>query len=240
MNIEEKLKQAGLTGNGAKIYLELLKRGSVNGSEVAKKVGLDRTMAYQILNNLIEKGLVNYIIKENKKYFSASNPENLLIPIKEKEDFIQQLIPELKIINKIKEIEQVVEVYEGKSGLKILFEEALKSKEFCFFGGTGKSYDILKWGMKRIEKELVRKGIKGKGIVDIKLKNERWTKLKGLEMRYIEKGESQDTSFGIVDNERVTIHCLAQEKPLVIIIKSKFIASTLKNYFEHIWNIAKN
>ena len=64
-------------------------------------------------------------------------------------------------------------------------------------------------------------------------------KIKGLEMRYIEKGESQDTSFGIINNERITIHCLAQEKPLVIIIKSKFIAHTLKNYFEYMWKKCK-
>ena len=239
LSIEESLKQAGLTGNGSKVYLELLRRGSINGSQLANKVGLDRTLTYQILNNLMEKGLVNYIVKEHKKYFSATNPENLLRAIKEKEDFIQNLIPQLKKIEKVSEIEQAVEIYEGKAGLKVLFEEMVKAKDVCFFGGTGKSYDILKWEIRRIEKLLKNRGINGRGIAEPQFRGKSWTKLKKLKVRYLKGAKSYDTAFDILDNEKVTIHCLAQDKPLIIIIKNKFVALTLKSYFEFMWKQAK-
>jgi sugar-specific transcriptional regulator TrmB len=64
--IIEKLNRAGLTGNESKVYLELLKRGSTSANKLAKNTVLDRTLAYQILNNLIEKGLASYIIKEKR------------------------------------------------------------------------------------------------------------------------------------------------------------------------------
>lgn len=238
-SVQEKLKQIGLSGNEAKIYLELLKRGSINGSALAKKAGLDRTLTYQVLNNLVEKGLANYFIKEHKKYFSAANPENLLRPIKEQEDVIQNLIPELKKIETLKEIEQLMEVYEGMSGLKVLYAEILNTKELCFFGATGKSYDVLQWGMERIEKEFIKRGIKSRGIASTEVKDMKWTKLKNLKMKYVQDGESKNTNFGILDGKEIAIVCLEQEKPVVILIRNQFMAQTLQNYFELMWGMLK-
>jgi len=240
LSIEEKLRQTGLSGNEAKVYLELIRGGSINGSSLAKKTGLDRSITYQVLNNLVGKGFVNYIIKEHKKYFSATDPSNLLHPIKEQEDIVTSLISDLKEIKKSKEIQPSVEVYEGKSGLKILFEEILASNELCFFGATGKSYDFLQWGMERIEKEFVKKKIRGRGIASKKMIGLRWNKLKNINLRYIEGGNSENTSFGVMGQEKVGIICLEQEKPLIIMIKNKFIARTLKNYFEFMWKAAKS
>ena len=69
----QELKKLGLPENEAKVYIELLKRGPISVNNLSKKISFDRTLVYQILNNLVEKGLANYIIKENKKYFSGSN-----------------------------------------------------------------------------------------------------------------------------------------------------------------------
>lgn len=238
-SMEERLTQSGLSGNEAKIYLELLKRGSINASELAKKAGLDRTMTYQVLNNLIEKGLANYVIKKHKKYFSAARPINLLRPVKEQEEFVKDLIPDLENIEQLKEIKQYVEVYEGKSGLKVLYEEVLSAKELCFFGATGKSYEVLQWAMERIEKEFAMKKIKGRGIASKKMKTSRLGKIKNMKLHYIDGGESKSTSFGILDKEKVGIICLQQEKPLMIMIRNKFIAETLQNYFEFMWRVSE-
>lgn len=238
-SIQEKLKQIGLSGNEAKIYLELLKRGSVNGSTLAKKAGLDRTLTYQVLNNLVEKGLANYLIKEHKKYFSVTNPENLLRVVKEQEYLIQNLIPELKKIKTLEEIEQLMEIYEGISGLKVLYEEILNTKELCFFGATGKSYDVLQWGMERIKKEFMKRGIKSRGIASTEVKGMKWTKLKNLKMKYVLGGESKNTNFGILDRKKIAIVCLEQEKPIVILIRNQFMAQTLQNYFEFMWESAE-
>jgi len=231
----EKLKKAGLPGNEAKVYLELLKRGSTSANELAKKIGLDRTLTYQILNNLIEKGFVGYIIKENKKYFEVAEPENLLRPVKEKENLILDLIPKLKSIEKIKEEKQEVKVYEGKKGLKTYFEESIASKDICIFGATGKSYDILKFEIPHIAKRAQKLGMKGRMITSKEFKGHEMTHLKNLKVRYLEVKSPATTT---IYNDKVAIHILT-DKPLIIIIKNKDIADGYRNYFEILWKIAK-
>ena len=91
--ILEKLRKAGLTGNGSKVYFELLKKEQLSANQISKNIGMDRTLTYTVLNHLIENGMVSYVIKGNNKLFNASSPENLLNPVKEQEAYIQNLLP---------------------------------------------------------------------------------------------------------------------------------------------------
>lgn len=232
MDLIEKLKLAGFTGNEAKVYLELLKRGSISANELAKKLSMDRTLCYQLLNNLISKGYASYIIKTNKKYFEASNPDSIIISFKEKEDLINNIIPELKSIQKIQNNIQEVEIYEGKKGLKVLFENIIKSKNIMVFGATGKSYDILKWELGHIIKESELLKLKGRIIVDSKLKNHPMTTLKNVKIKFVDNVPAESTTT--IFDDKVAIHTLT-DTPLIIFIKNKSIAQTYKNYFEYMW-----
>ena len=141
--LKQKLIQAGLTGNESKVYLELLKHLELSANELSKKISMDRTLTYTILNHLIEKGLVSYIIKQNKKFFKAEKPENLLNSIKVKEFFVKDLILDLNKIQKEIIIPYEIKVFEGKQGLRTLFNLIFKNKSFFSFGGTGRAYEEL-------------------------------------------------------------------------------------------------
>ena len=233
-NLQEKLKKAGLTGNEAKVYLGLLKFGSINGSRLAKKIGMDRTLTYQLLNNLVEKGLVSYIIKEHKKYFESSDPINLLNSIKKKETFIRDLVPELKKIEQMEEKEQEINLYEGVEGMRTLMREIIKEKSFCSFGATGRAYDTL-YELPRITKELARKGFKARIIMNSKYKEHKMLEIKNIEAKFLNiESEATTTIFG----DKVSIHMI-KERPIIIIIKNKDIANTYRNHFEFLWKIAK-
>ena len=234
MDLQEKLKKSGLTGNEAIVYLELLRLGSINGSKLAKKVGLDRTLTYQLLNNLIEGGLVSYIIKEHKKHFQASDPINLLNTIKEKEVFIKDLIPELKRLEIVKETEQEINVYEGIEGLRTLMREIIKEKSFCSFGATGRAYDTL-YELPRITKELAKKRHKARIIINPKYKSHRMLEMKNIESKFLDiESEATTTIFG----DKISIHMI-KEKPIIIIIKNKEISESYRKHFELLWKIAK-
>ncbi|MBN2142656.1 hypothetical protein JW711_04980 [Candidatus Woesearchaeota archaeon] len=232
--MEKDLQKAGLTGNESKVYLELLRRGSIPANDLSKKLGMDRTLTYTVLNHLIEKGLVNHVIRANRKYFEASNPMNLLNPIKEKTVFVNDLIPKLKSIERLKEIEQEVNVYEGREGLRSLMRELLKHKSFCSFGSTGRAYDIL-YELPRIAKEVQKKGVKAKVITSSKFKHHDMTKVKNIDFRYLDvKSEATTSIFG----NKVAIH-VAMQKPFIVIINNKEIASSYKNHFEILWRNAR-
>ena len=234
IDLEERLRKAGLTGNEARVYAELLKKGSLSANDLAKKIGMDRTLAYTVLNHLIERGLVNYIIRKNKKFFESADPENLLNPVKEKEIYIKELLPELKKIEKTKEIIQEINIYEGKEGLRTLMREIMKSKSFCSFGATGKAYETL-YEMPRLAEESIKKGFHARIILHPELKKHEMVNIKNMEFKFLEiRSEATTTIF----DDKISIH-LMKEKPLIIIIKNKEIAESYKNHFEILWESAK-
>lgn len=70
---KEILKQFGLTNNEVEVYLTLLKKGSISVNEIAEKSGLHRQAVYDALTRLLDKGFVNYVTKNSKKYFNESS-----------------------------------------------------------------------------------------------------------------------------------------------------------------------
>ncbi len=230
----DNLQKAGLPRNEAKTYLELLKQGELSANELSKKLGTDRTLTYSILNNLIEKGLISYIKKQNKKYFQAEPPENLLHPIKKKEIFINDLIPTLSKIKKQKDSEYEIKVYEGKDGFRTILRRILKNKQYCAFGATGRAYDQL-YEFAPIAKQLDKIGFSSRTIAHPKHKNHPMTQFKNQKFRYLDIASEATT---MISGDYVSIHLL-KHKPLLIIIKNSEIAQTYQNYFEFLWKIAK-
>jgi len=233
-NFEEKLKKAGLTGNETKVYLELLKQEQLSANELSKKISMDRTLTYTVINNLMEKGMVSYVIKSSKKFFKAENPENLLNPIKERETFIKDLIPQLKKIKQVKDVPYEINIYEGKEGLRTFTKLLTKQKKLCTFGATGRLYDAL-YEVPSLVKKIEKKRFSLRIITSPKYKTHEMTKTKWTQIKYLNlKSEATTSIFG----DYVSIHLLTQ-KPLIILIKNKEIAESYQNHFEILWKSAK-
>lgn len=231
----QELKSADLSSNEAKAYLKLLEFKDINANDLSKKLSIDRSLTYSILNKLLEKGLVNYKIKNSKKYFSASKPINLLNNLKSKEAVISDLIPKLEKISMLDEQLSSVEIYEGRSGLRAWINLIMKEKEYLAFGMTGKAYYEL-YEMPRIVKEIQSKKIKGKLIGFDKSDKKQKTHKLGFEYRYLPFKTTASTSiFG----DYVSIHHIS-DKPLIIVIKNKDIARSYKNMFNYLWGLATN
>ena len=97
-----------MTNNEIKVYLLLLGMGTVPAGEIIKKSELHRTCVYVVLERLLEKGLISYVVTSNVKYFEAVDPHQFLSYIDQKTDElkdykkeIQAIIPELESTGKI-------------------------------------------------------------------------------------------------------------------------------------------
>ena len=234
MELENSLKKAGLTGNESKVYLELLKKNELSANEIAKKISMDRTLTYTVLNHLIEKGLVNYVIKTNKKFFKAEDPSHLLNPIKEKQVFIKDLITKLKQVKKIEEPEQEINIYEGKEGLRTVMHILMKHSSLLSFGATGRAYDAF-YETPALVKELEKKGFSARIITNLEYKKHPMTQVKNIKTRYLDlKSEATTSIFG----DYVLIH-IAKQKPSAILIKNKEIADSYKKHFEILWKASE-
>ena len=61
------LENIGLTDGEIKVYLALIKLGSSTSGPITDKSGVSRSKIYNILERLIQKGLVSYTIKEKTR-----------------------------------------------------------------------------------------------------------------------------------------------------------------------------
>jgi len=237
------LEEIGLSGNEVDIYLALLKIGPSLVSKIVEATGINRTNIYDRLERMIDKGIISYVIKNNRKHFYATDPKRLLVYLDEKRAKIeldkknlQEIIPELEKIKPSTGDEQV-EVFEGKEGLKTILEDILNSKqEVLTYGSEGNFSNIMEFYhyhyMKRLEKLKIKmKVIFNKGDSDEPFD---W---KSSEVRYLPKDFKTPTETTIYGDNVVIF--VFMDNPRAILIKSKAIADSYKKYFNILWRQAK-
>ena len=105
MPLNTLLQQIGLTNAEINVYLALLELGSSTTGPIVEKSKASSSKIYEILEKLLQKGLVSFVIKNGMKHFEASDPQRLLDYLKEKETALktqeqglQQMLPELEFI----------------------------------------------------------------------------------------------------------------------------------------------
>lgn len=113
----EILEEIGLTKGEIKVYLALLELGESSAGPIKKKAKLQNSVVHLCLGNLIEKGLVSYVEKGKRRFYTATEPEKLLGFLDEKRRRLQEALPEL--IRKQKEQAKYrVNIYEGKKRIE--------------------------------------------------------------------------------------------------------------------------
>jgi len=125
--LKNELKSIGLNDKEASIYLACLELGPTNIQNIADKADIKRSTVYEILESLKEKSLMHVTTKGKRKQYIASQPENLLATIKEKEKILKDILPQLKSINNVGFAKPKITFYEGRDGLRDIYMEALKS-----------------------------------------------------------------------------------------------------------------
>ncbi|MBU0615724.1 MAG: hypothetical protein KJ601_06530 [Nanoarchaeota archaeon] len=241
--MEEILIKAGLSKNEAAVYVLLLKSDQSLASDIAKKTDISRPHVYDSMNKLIEKGLVSYVIKNNKRYFSAANPKELLKYLEDekekidaKQEEVKALLPNLLNIQKEQKPKVSVEVYEGKEGIKtVLMDIVNYGQDFVAFGATHKFKKVLPIFSKVFVKRREQKNIQGNIIVR---EGETPIETKLNHYKWIPKEYSLPTSTIVYGNNTATI--IWSETPLGIITKSKEVADSNKSYFKLLWKIGKS
>ena len=93
----EFLKGAGLTKNEAKVYKALIDLGPSLAGLISRYSGLHRRTVYDTAEMLIKKGLIGYILKNNRRLYQASDPQRILDLLEERRNSLSPLIDNLKV-----------------------------------------------------------------------------------------------------------------------------------------------
>ncbi len=235
MDIENALREMGLTEHETKVYLALLKNGSSLAGRISRITGIHRRNVYDITERLIKKGVVGYILKNNRRYFEAVNPEKFLDILKERENNIMENLPMLKEIYSGSKEKQETNFYKGTEGLKTVFQDQLednKGKEILILGASQSAFEILPFYFKWYDKDRVNRRIKVRMIASGKLKK----KISLAETRYLPEKYSNPLAINIYKDKVAII--LWKKNPIVIVIKEKEIADSYRKYFEMMWKLS--
>lgn len=246
MDIPE-LEKIGLLNNDRKVYLALIELGSSTVSDIVKKCGLHRSYVYDILDKLIDFGLVGFTIKNNKKYFEASPPEKLLEVIefreqqlKDDKERIKEVISELKKKTETNQLKQESKIFSGKQGIKAILEDIISTKkDFVAFGAEGKFKEIYKWYFTNWQKRRIEHKIKYKIIYSAMLranrptKEQKWVQIKFLHEKY------DFPATTIVYGDKVAI-LLWDKTPTGFLLESQEVVRSFLNYFEVMWEKAES
>ena len=121
------LRKIGLTEGEAKVYLSLIRIGTSTIGPILNESGITKSMIYQILEKLIRKGLVSFIIKEKTKYYQSSSPTKLLDFVEEKKEGLMETKEEIKslipsLLMQQQRIKNQATIYQGLKGLMTAYE----------------------------------------------------------------------------------------------------------------------
>ncbi|MCA9495631.1 MAG: hypothetical protein KC589_01710 [Nanoarchaeota archaeon] len=234
MNIEI-FKELGLNEREIHVYINLIKEGELTASKIATFTKINRTTVYLELNNLIEKGLVNSVIKNSKKYFSGVSPEKLLDILEERKRKVEEAITELNLMKKSQK-KAKVQYFEGKEGVKNLYLDAIKeNKDICVFGGTGLGFKAFKFYYPQIYRQVKKTNIKGKMIVNSGTKEDfDFYKEYNTQIKYMPKEFSSKVTTIIYAN-KVALQSLQEDNIYFLLIEDKNLADSYRNTFEFMW-----
>ncbi len=239
------LRQFGLSEKEARVYLAALELGETGAAELALKSNLPRTLAYDILERLIDLGLVSYAVKPRKKSFTASNPEEMLAILKDKEASIKKILPELKLLQKKEGYPRPkVQIFEGKEGMKTIMNGILNAgvKEFFAYGSSRSSFEIIpafmeEWHRERIKIKVLMKIIYNDTSDSRKKAKTHPDSLQHAQYRFMPINLESPTAT-LIYKDKVILQSWTKE-PFAVMIESKEMANNQKKYFNELWKIAR-
>ena len=145
------VQEAGLTEGESKVYLALLKLGSSTTGPIIGESNVANSIIYRLLESLIEKGLVSYVIKEKTKYFQAAEPKKILeyiderrSKLEENKDKISEMLPQLIALG-FSQKETTVQFYGVFKGVQTAYEH--------YYCKLRKGGEVVSWGVYTIQEE---------------------------------------------------------------------------------------
>ena len=132
----EVLEEIGLSPNEAKIYETLLSAGEIGVAEVSLKANVHRRNVYDVLNRLIEKGLVFPIFQKGEHQFRAVTPDKLYEVLQAKQKNLSAILPDLHKLYASKPLAQAAYIYKGLEGYKNYRRDLARIAEDTYFLGA--------------------------------------------------------------------------------------------------------
>lgn len=227
------LKEAGLTDNEERVYLSLIDLGPSLAGKISRKTGLHRRTVYDVTETLIQKGLLSYMLENNRRVFSAVNPQRIIDSIEQKKNSLIPFIENLSSKFEMSKKKEQTNFYRGKNGLKMVFESQLQYPEILILGANREAYNKMPYYFKWFNERRKEKKVKIRVITSDKTINPKFLS----ETKYLSDKHVDHMVINIYGNSVAMI--LWNKNPFAIVIEQEEFAKGYRKYFELLWKIAK-
>lgn len=254
--LKESLQKIGLDEKAAEIYLTVLKNGPSSLRKVSELSGINRGTAYNILKELVLRGLLEQFDKEKKQHFVASNPEKLLKDLEQREEelassklAVKKLLPELKSLYDDAGGKPKAQYFEGKKGVKKILQDLLVT--LSSLPVSERSYQVystdeVKSFLYECYPEFTDKRIKGEIEVEV-ISLSPGGKLCGLDKRkWVKSNLAPCPTYILLYADKVALitkamprrsgATVAGNEVMTVLIDSPEITETQKVIFSALWN----
>ena len=128
MDVKTALIEYGLDDKEVAVYLFLLQNCTNSAHSIAQGTGILRQTTYDTLAKLENLGLITEIIKNDKKYFIAEDPDSFIGILRDKEALVNNVMGELKNLKDSSLGKTFTRQFNGIKGIKIMYSDFLKSQ----------------------------------------------------------------------------------------------------------------
>ena len=243
MDYKTSLIKYGLSEKESLVYIALLKSGPATVNQIAESADLVRTTTYDILKKLREEGIVASFDKNNIRHFEAADPEKLIQILDERKKYVTQILSDLKKLKKEVPDMPRSEIFEGKHGLKTVFQILLTKKKPLYAYSNNEAMTEL---MPYFAPRFINDRVKAK--IPIKIISEE-SKTTDVLLKEKDKKEFRETrtinNFNkLLVNQYMTDDVVAilgtrADEPIGIVIHHKDFARAQRIIFEQLWQKAK-
>ena len=240
MLLPQVLTNLGLNDKESRVYLACLELGPSSILEIAKKSGVKRASIYYIIEGLKQKQLISLTSQKKKVLYVATEPSELINFIKNKEELLLSVLPDLNALNNLSVKKPKIRFYEGIEGIVKVIKNTLNAKkEICSFANNTQFNALMEAEPEYLAKR-IKRNIGIRLISPDTTEMQSWAKADKKQMRQTRLISSKLYPFNIeIDIYDNFVNLTSYEEKIGIIIESKPIAQTMQMIFNLCWNLSK-
>ena len=242
------LRNIGLTEGESKVYVELLKLGVSTKTPIAYNANVSSSKVYEILDRLVDKGLVSVMIKNNVKHYQAAPPEKLNDYLKRKkkelkkeEKIIEKLIPDMEKFTKNQD-KFSAKLYSGFEGVKTAMNSIAEEKrnaEYLAMGIISSKNKVFNRQWVHWHNKRSRRGHSAKLIFSEENKSDYYKSFEKIPGTKLKRLTLFTPAAITLFQDHVLIFDYDEDNPSCLVIENKNMFISFKSFFESVWKIAK-
>lgn len=243
--LKDSLFLLGLSNKELQFYEACFLLGPSTIPEIAAKAKLERSTAYLLATELLEKKFINEDFSQYKKRFTTISPRKIQVLLAAKQRFLQKqelllndVLPELDAIYQKQEQQPQIKFYKGTQGVRSVWRDVLSTKNEILLW-TNQAHENKFFSQEfhdrfieeRINKQIPIRALAVNNLLGKKLLEKDEASLRHSKLLPIHTSFSAETY--LYDNKIATLDYNGDI--IAIIIESRAISSTQKAIFEMMW-----